>query len=51
MGLTKEYLGEKAEQKMMAQITQVGSRNFDATWVTLSNGISCKTKQNACYGS
>jgi len=51
MDLTKEYLGEKAKRKMMAQINQVGSKNFDATWFTLSKGVSCKSRQNACCES
>lgn len=49
MGFTKEYLGQAAQDKMMKRINESGgSANFDVTWFTLSNGVSCKTKDKAC---
>lgn len=49
MAYTKEYLGQAAQDKMMERIKESGGpANFDATWFTLSNGVSCKTKEKAC---
>ena len=44
MALTKLYLGDKAEEKMMDMIKEVGLENFDATTFTLTNGVHCETK-------
>lgn len=49
MAFTKEYLGQAAQDKMMKRIDESGGpKNFDTAWFTLSNGVSCKTKENAC---
>jgi hypothetical protein len=48
MGFTKEYLGQAAQDKMMKRINDAGAGNYDMTWFTLSNGVSCKTKEKAC---
>jgi hypothetical protein len=42
MGLTKEYLGEGAEQKLLAQ------GEFDLTAFVLTNGVACDTKSQKC---
>ena len=47
MGFTQEFLGEAAQEKMLATINNVN--DFDLTWFTLSNGVSCKTKEKVCY--
>ena len=49
MGLTKLYLGTRAEQKLMDRRHQVGPDKFDTGEFTTSNGITCKAKQQACY--
>lgn len=49
VGLTKLYLGEKAEQKLMAQINEVGIQNFDATNFTMRGGLTCDTKVRTCW--
>ena len=49
MGLTKEYLGEKAVakfEKMTAGIT-----DMDMSSYTLSNGLSCDSHQKICKKS
>jgi hypothetical protein len=51
VGLTKEYLGESAEQKLMARIKGVGTGNFDPTWFTMSGGLTCKTQEKTCWTS
>jgi hypothetical protein len=48
MGLTKEYLGQMAEQKMMANINSAGANNFDPSVYTLSNGVACKASTKTC---
>jgi hypothetical protein len=45
MGLTKEYLGAEAEKKML-EMTR-GS-NFDASFYTMSDGTTCKSKERIC---
>jgi len=42
MGLTKEYLGDKAEQKLL------GQGEFDMTAFVLTNGVACDTKAQKC---
>ena len=42
MGITKMYLGEKAEKKLL----EMG--DFDMTTFTLSNGVHCETKTHIC---
>jgi hypothetical protein len=42
VALTKEYLGEKAEKKLMAM------GDFDMSEFVLSNGVRCDTKTQKC---
>jgi hypothetical protein len=35
VGITKMYLGDKAEKKLMAEINKVGLEDFDATTFTM----------------
>ena len=48
LGLTKEYLGGKAEKKWSKILSD---NSFDSTSFTLSNGLSCNTKQKICKKS
>jgi len=48
VALTKMYLGEKAEAKLMEQIKAVGLESFDATTFVLTNGVACDTKAKRC---
>jgi hypothetical protein len=48
MALTKLYLGEPAEQKMMAEINKVGLDDFDATRFVLTDGVACNCKAKQC---
>jgi hypothetical protein len=48
MGLTEEYLGKPASDKLMAEINKVGMNSFDATTFTMSNGVHCETKARNC---
>ena len=49
LGLTREYLGEKAEATMLARIRDAGGpANYDLTWFGLSNGVDCKTREKVC---
>jgi len=49
LAYTKEYLGQKAEDTMMARIKEGGgSANYDLTWFAFSNGVDCKTKEKVC---
>ena len=48
MSWTEKYLGNEAVHKFSKMIEE-GS--FDETDFTLSNGIRCRTKENACYKS
>ncbi|MEI8304440.1 MAG: YcgJ family protein [Burkholderiales bacterium] len=49
LGYTKEYLGQKAEDAMMARIREGGGpANYDLTWFAFSNGVDCKTKEKVC---
>ena len=51
VALTKMYLGDKAEAKLMAEINKVGIQDFDPTWFTMSGGLTCKTKEKMCWTS
>ncbi len=44
VALTKMYLGDKAEAKLMAEINKVGVQDFDATTFTMRGGLNCDTK-------
>ena len=48
LGLTKEYLGSRAEKKWS---NILNDNSFDSTSFTLSNGLSCSTKQKICKKS
>ena len=48
MGLTKEYLGAAAEQKLL-KITR--NADFDGRWFVLSDGTSCKSAERVCTTS
>lgn len=49
VALTKMYLGDKAEAKLMAEINKVGVQDFDATTFTMSGGLNCDTKVKTCW--
>lgn len=49
VALTKLYLGDKAEQKLMAEINKVGVQDFDATTFTMSGGLTCDVKVKTCW--
>lgn len=49
VALTKLYLGEKAEKKLMAQIKEVGTENFDATTFSMQGGLTCDAKIKTCW--
>ena len=49
VALTKMYLGDKAEQKLMAEINKVGIQDFDATTFTMRGGLNCDTKVKTCW--
>ena len=51
LGLTKLYLGEKAEQKLMAMINKVGSDAFNPKEFTMSGGLTCHTDEKQCWTS
>jgi len=48
LGMTKEYLGAKAENKWLKILDD---ENFDKTSFTLSNGLSCDTHKKICKKS
>ena len=48
LGMTKEFLGEKAADKWTKILSD---KDFDATSYTMSNGLSCDTKQKICKKS
>jgi len=48
LALTKEYLGAKAERRWSKILSD---NSFDSTSFTLSNGLSCNTKQKVCKKS
>lgn len=49
VALTKMYLGDKAEAKLMAEINKVGIQDFDATTFTMRGGLNCDTKVKTCW--
>lgn len=50
LGLTKAYLGAKAEATMLSRINGAGGpANYDLTWFGLSNGVDCKTQEKVCH--
>lgn len=49
VALTKMYLGEKAEQRLMDMIRpEPGVQNFDATTFVLTNKVACDCKAKVC---
>ncbi len=51
VGLTKLYLGDKAEKKLMAEIGKVGSENFNPTAFTMRGGLTCNAQEKQCWTS
>ena len=51
LGLTKLYLGEKAEKNLMTQINKVGSDSFNPKIFTMSGGLTCDTDKKQCWTS
>ena len=49
MKKTHFQLGDKAEQKLMADINKVGIKDFDASTFTMSGGLTCDTKVKTCW--
>ncbi len=49
VALTKMYLGDQAEAKLMAEINKVGIQDFDATTFTMRGGLNCDTKVKTCW--
>ena len=49
VALTKMYLGDKAEKKLMDMIRpEPGVQDFDTTTFTLTNKVSCDCKAKKC---
>lgn len=48
LGMTKEYLGQKAADKWTKILSD---KDFDATSYTMSNGLSCDTNKKICKKS
>ncbi len=51
VALTKMYLGDAAEAKLMALIKTVGINDFDPTEFTMTGGLTCHTKEKLCWTS
>lgn len=51
LALTKMYLGDQAEQKLMSQINAVGSENFNPSSFTMSGGLTCDAGAKKCWTS
>ncbi|MBS1144943.1 MAG: hypothetical protein H6R14_2349 [Proteobacteria bacterium] len=49
VALTKLYLGDKAEARLMAEINKVGIQDFDATTFSMRGGLTCDTKVKTCW--
>ncbi|KLV09314.1 hypothetical protein ABT56_01010 [Photobacterium aquae] len=49
MEFTKEFLGQAAQDKMMAMVDKVGSSNFDTTRYSMSNKVYCDAEKQSCY--
>ena len=49
VALTKMYLGDKAEAKLMARIKEIGLEYFDPTEFTMTGGLTCHTKEKMCW--
>ncbi len=49
VALTKMYLGDKAEAKLMARIKEIGLEYFDPTEFTMTGGLTCHTKEKLCW--
>ena len=49
VALTKMYLGDQAEARLMATIKSVGVSDFDATEFTMTGGLTCHTKEKMCW--
>ncbi|MGF1887752.1 YcgJ family protein [Photobacterium profundum] len=51
MAFTQEYLGDDAQKEMMKVIETVGTKNFDTTRYSLSNGVYCDSLKQGCFKS
>jgi len=51
VALTRMYLGDKAEKRLMAEINKVGLQDFDTTTFTMRGGLTCDTKIKTCWTS
>ncbi|PSV64797.1 hypothetical protein C9J48_01165 [Photobacterium profundum] len=51
MAFTQEYLGDDAQKEMMKVIETVGTKNFDTTRYSLSNGVYCDALKQGCFKS
>lgn len=52
LGLTREYLGAKAEETMLGRIRDAGGpAGYDLAWFAFSNGVDCKVRQRVCHVS
>lgn len=51
VALTKMYLGDKAQTKLMAQINAVGLDSFDASTFSMSGGLTCNARKKTCWTS
>lgn len=49
MAFTKEFLGQKAQDKMMKMIDEVGTDSFDTSRYSLSNNVYCDSEIRACF--
>ncbi|MGF1868965.1 YcgJ family protein [Photobacterium indicum] len=51
MAFTQEYLGDDAQKEIMKVIDSVGTKNFDTTRYSLSNGVYCDSLKQGCFKS
>lgn len=49
MAFTQQYLGDDAQARMIKMIERAGSKNFDSTRYSFSNGVYCDSFQQACF--
>jgi hypothetical protein len=47
VAITKLYFGDKAEAQLMKNIGDI--QTFDASTITMSNGLTCKAKEKKCF--
>ncbi len=51
VAITKMYLGDAAEARLMAEINKVGIQDFDAGSFTMRGGLTCKVAEKTCWTS